>query len=250
MIPNVVHFVFGLREDFGGIPFSLVHLLAVRSAHAVNRPDAMYLHCVHEPSGIWWERAKELLNVVRVEPIVELGGRPVEHAAHRTDYLRLAVLWKHGGIYLDLDTICVRPFSPLLRHRFVMGREEDAGYCNAVMMGRPGSPFVEAWLDSFRDFRPQPWGWHAVLTPQRIGDPFIANGELTIEPTESFFCPLYRPPDLERLFARTEDFPLAYCHHLWEQKSWAPYLQHLSPDRIRSSDTTYNRLAQPFVHDL
>ncbi len=58
MIPNVIHFCFGLSQDHGGKPFSLVHYLAVRSAVEVNRPDAVRFYYCYEPSGEWWERAR------------------------------------------------------------------------------------------------------------------------------------------------------------------------------------------------
>ena len=32
-MPRIAHFIFGLRPDFGGKAFSLVHYLAIRSAH-------------------------------------------------------------------------------------------------------------------------------------------------------------------------------------------------------------------------
>ncbi len=55
MIPNLVHFLFGLKADFGGKPFSLVHYLAVKSAYEVQRPTAIYVHYIHLPTGHWWE---------------------------------------------------------------------------------------------------------------------------------------------------------------------------------------------------
>lgn len=30
VIPNSFHFIFGLRPDFGGMPFSLVHYVCIR----------------------------------------------------------------------------------------------------------------------------------------------------------------------------------------------------------------------------
>src|SRR5687767_12052334 len=56
MIPNRIHFIFGLHPDFGGKPFSFVHYLAIASAAAVNSPSEIILHHAHEPAGEWWER--------------------------------------------------------------------------------------------------------------------------------------------------------------------------------------------------
>ncbi len=68
-IPNLVHFLFGLKADFGGKPFSLVHYLAVKSAFDVQRPTAIYLHYIHLPTGnYWWEMA---LPYVTLRPVNE-----------------------------------------------------------------------------------------------------------------------------------------------------------------------------------
>src|SRR5258708_6871344 len=123
MIPNVIHFIFGFAPDFGGKPFSLVHYLAVKSAYMVNKPDCINLFCQHEPQGEWWEKAKRYVNVVRVAPPEEVFGVRLYHFAHKADVMRLQVLMDQGGIYLDMDIICVRPFTPLLGHSFVMGQQ-------------------------------------------------------------------------------------------------------------------------------
>jgi len=51
MIPNIIHFIYGLKEDFGGIPFSLVHYLAIKSACEVNRPEQINFYFRYEPKG-------------------------------------------------------------------------------------------------------------------------------------------------------------------------------------------------------
>lgn len=56
-IPNIIHFVFGLSPDFGGRSFSLIHYLAVKAAYECNKPEIIYLHYAHEPSGEGWDKA-------------------------------------------------------------------------------------------------------------------------------------------------------------------------------------------------
>jgi len=41
--------------------------------------------------------------------------------------------------------------------------------------------------------------------------------------------------------------PRAYCHHLWWNYAYDRYLRHLTPELIRSINTTYNRLARPHL---
>ena len=52
-------------------------------------------------------------------------GRRLRKFAHQSDVIRLQVLNQRGGIYLDIDTICLRPLQEFRRHDFVMGLQGD-----------------------------------------------------------------------------------------------------------------------------
>ena len=43
-----------------------------------------------------------------------------------SDYARLAVVYEHGGIYLDTDVELVRPLDELLEHKGFIGMEHSA----------------------------------------------------------------------------------------------------------------------------
>jgi hypothetical protein len=257
MIPNRIHFCFGLAEDFGGKPFSLVHYLAIRSAVEVNRPEAVLFHYRHEPRGPWWERARELVEPVRIEPPREIHGVSVRHHAHQTDLVRLQVLFEQGGIYLDLDVLCLRPFAPLLEHPAVMGWEAQWGLCNAVVLAEPGGFFVERWLEGFdperslwHGFRSQGadehWGEMAVRYPAMLAERYPEH--VHVVGPRAFFWPTWTPADLRLLFEKGgESFDEAYCLHLWEQCSWDRYLCDLDADAVRSVDTNFHRLARRFL---
>lgn len=192
MIPNHIHFIFGLDPLFGWKPFSFVHYLAVASAYAVNRPDEIVFHYGQQPDGEWWGRAKQFLRPNRVQVHSTVCGRPIVHFAHKADVLRLQILKCEGGIDLDADTFCVQPFRPLLNNSAVMGIEPNAGLCNAVILAERDAPFVNVWLDSYHDFNAGDWRSHSVRLPYRFAK---ARPELVhIEPACSFFFPTYDDP--------------------------------------------------------
>jgi len=189
MIPNIIHFIFGLKSDFGGKPFSFIHLLAVLTAAKVNRPSKIFLHYAYEPTGEWWERAKPYLTLNQVTPPSEIFGRPLEHFAHRADVLRLEVLMQHGGIYLDMDVVCINSFAPLLPNDFVMGVEPGAGLCNAVMLASSGAEFIRVWYEKYRGFDGAQWAHHSVSVPYRLAKqhPWLIH----IQDEYSFFYPMH-----------------------------------------------------------
>ena len=260
MIPNVIHFCFGLSQDHGGKPFSLVHYLAVRSAVEVNRPEAVRLYYCYEPSGEWWERARPYLDLVPVEPMATLYGVPHPHYAHQADFRRLAALDEQGGIYLDMDVLCLRSFEPLRRLEMVLGEEGKDGFyglCNAVILSAPGSWFVRKWLEGFdpttslwQGFRSSGhdahWNELSVRYPAYLAR--LYPDRVHVVGDRAFFWPTWRAEDLHLLYRGTgTSFAEAYCVHLWEHVAWKRYLKDLDVDFIRSVDTNFNRLARRFL---
>lgn len=226
LIPAKVHFIFGLAADFGGKPFSFVHFLSIRSFLHHNPGFAAFLYFAHEPHGPYWDAARHLVTPVRVTADTEIFGRPLCHVAHQADVMRLQILIEHGGIYLDLDTLTARSFSPLLAHEVVLGTEiangKTVGLCNAVIAARPQAAFLKTWLDNYRSFRSQGrdayWNEHSVLLPAALSREMPAS--VTIVDHRAFFEPDYSGEGLAELFFGTREYPDAYCHHLWESLSW------------------------------
>jgi hypothetical protein len=185
----------------GGRPFSFIHFLAIYTAWKVNRPEVIYFHHTEEPSGEWWRLIRPLVKLNRVPPVTEIFGRPVIYPAHKADIIRLEMLWKHGGIYLDLDVISINPFDPLLGHAFVMGIEPGTGLCNAVILAQPGAPFIERWQAQYRTFEAERWNHHSVVLP----------GQMAKESPE-----LIHLADKYDFFYPTHNDPV--CGYLWGEQ--------------------------------
>ena len=58
------------------------------------------------------------------------------------------ILYNKGGVYLDIDTICVKSWKHLLNEDVVLGKEAN-GICNAIMFTKPKSKFFKLWLDKY-----------------------------------------------------------------------------------------------------
>ena len=275
MIPNILHFVFGMAPDFGGKPFSLAHYLSVRSAVELNKPASAFFHYQFEPEGEWWEKAKPLLTLNKIIAPDSFMGQPLYHVAHKADVVRLHALKETGGIYLDLDTISVKPLTDLLNHSFAIGQElkpkyipknwrqrikyklglikansENAtGLCNAVLLSEKNSEFVNFWLNEYKTFRSKGrdkyWNEHSVQVPERLATSHPEK--ITKLSPYAFHYPLYDKAGLKLMFEEVNSFSDAYLHHLWESFSWDNYLSHLTVEQIKNKDTTYNLIARKFL---
>ncbi len=192
MIPNIIHFIFGLEKNFGGIDFSFIHFLAVYTAWKVNKPEKIYFHYGFEPTGEWWEKAKPYLLLNKITPPTEIFGNPLKHYAHKSDVVRLEMLSRYGGIYLDMDVLCINPLKLLLNKDFVMGIEHRLGLCNAVILANSNSKFLSLWYREYKNFDGNVWAYHSVKLPLFLSRKH--RSLIHIEDRYSFFYPTYREP--------------------------------------------------------
>jgi hypothetical protein len=86
----------------------------------------------------------------------------IRHPAERADILRLELLWRHGGVYADVDFECRRSLEPYigdadfftayLKPKNVVKARERVN--NAFIGSIPGHPLLGRALD---ELRPQEW---------------------------------------------------------------------------------------------
>ena len=258
MIPKVLHYCFGMAADAGGKPWSLVHYVCLRSAIERIKPTDVFFYCEHEPTGPWWELSRGIVSVERIKAPREIFGNPVVHQAHRADVVRLEKLLSRGGIYLDVDVFVHGSFDQLLGHATVLGKqvvdETIVGLCNAVILAEPQAPFLKRWYSEYRSFRSKGqdafWDEHAVKVPYQLSKQFPE--EITVLPHYAFFWPTLKTEDLALIFdsARPIDLSKTYATHLWETLTWEPYLEHLSPRRVRAVDSNFHRWVRPMIASL
>ena len=301
-IPNNIHIIYGLAEDFGwgeyehfvsevgkhmkrqaADSFNIMRYLAIKSAYDVNKPDNIFFYYCYEPHGEWWERAKKYITPIKVEAPKEIFGNPIKSYAHQADVIRLQLLIEEGGIYLDSDTLCLKPLTPLLEDGgFVMGQEgNEAKLCNAVMLSEKGSEFAKEWLSRYVDFDDDNWAGHSIELPYRLSKEY--PNLIRVMNNKAFTWPLYHSEHL-RWFYRNgvsyvpcdysdgvvstmggtlttdEDFSESYVIHLWAGKSVTnefvkdfpdnPMEDWMTVDNIRNIDTPFNKLARRFLEDL
>lgn len=256
-IPNIIHFIFGLKEQIE--EFELYRYIAIKSAYDVNKPDKIYFHYYYEPFGKWWDKIKHLLTLEKITPPNKIYNNNLYHYAHQSDIIRLEKLIQYGGIYLDIDTICLKSFSDLLYHQFVMAYQNNSdnsiyGLCNAVMLSVPNSNFAIKWLESYKDFRSkgndQYWDEHSVVRPLHLSK--IYTDDIHILNNTSFFYPLWH--DISNiLFNEKYDIneykqiiKNNYCIHLWDTYSHK-YLKTLNENNIFTNNTIYNIFSRKFI---
>jgi mannosyltransferase OCH1-like enzyme len=128
-----------------------------------NEKDPLILRCIQSWKKYcpdweimeWTEDTYDLL----LAPKYAKDALAAKKWAFVSDYVRLDVINKMGGVYLDTDMEIVRDITPLLSHTAFMGFE-DATHINNAMMGAvPHHPFVIdalKWYDEDHPRTPTP----------------------------------------------------------------------------------------------
>lgn len=221
MIPNICHFVFGLKEQ--ECEFLFCYYISVYSAYYINTPDEINFYYHFTPFGPWWDELVKIprVKLVKIEVPTHIGNKALIKTAHKADKVRMDVLYNKGGIYLDIDTICVRPWKELLHERVVLGKElhntRYVGICNAIMFTEPNSEFFKIWIHNYEQvFRSNGWNEASVFLPKAISDkkPEL----LTLKESDVFFLPNCQ--EVSKIFEYEMNIPINLVSlHLWETAS-------------------------------
>lgn len=245
LIPNEFHFIFGLSPDFGGRPFSLVHYVAIAACQQVNKPTRINMFYEYLPQGEWWERARPMLTLRKVRAPDSIHGRPIVSFAHKADVMRLHILKELGGVYLDIDVICIEPFTDLRHNDCVLGEELGVGLCNAVILSKPEATFISLWLAGYSSFSNGQWNEHSVKLPSRLAQ---GRKDICVLGPKIFFWPMWnRKDDLSAFYTSNKSLcEGSYCVHLWESITW-PLIGKLTIDTVRTVDSEFCHLLRPYV---
>jgi mannosyltransferase OCH1-like enzyme len=75
------------------------------------------------------------------------------HNIQRCDAFRYLVLYKYGGIYIDMDTICKKNLKELLVYDIVFTYSTNAScFTNAFFMVIPNHPFIKFCIDNLSGY--------------------------------------------------------------------------------------------------
>ena len=145
--------------------------------------------------------------------------------AHRADILRLELLRRYGGVYVDTDMEPLRPLDELLAHdQCAFGREDDRWVGTGIVAATRGHPFIEhlcrAMTDRKAAMRSAPP--NESLGPKwityELGRGAPGSETVTVYPPQVFY-----PYHFTELHRRNERFDDAYAVHHWAH-SWTDAL--------------------------
>ena len=222
MIPKVIHYIFGLREDFCGKPFTDFHLLNIVTASRLNPTYKIKVYYYYEPDCWQFKALRNFCEVIKLDSIPStIAGKSVKWGEHVCDYLRVSKLLEEGGIYLDTDVVCINPFDDLLGHDCVMGLEYSGkmtwGLCNATILAKKGSEFLRLWKDNYdKQYINDSWNTDSVLVPYDLAVKHPKT--IRMAPPDFFFKYPWDSDGFTMMFKAVAPLDYAYTMHLYESR--------------------------------
>jgi glycosyltransferase involved in cell wall biosynthesis len=251
-IPNIVHFMYFFGPN--SREFSYINYLAVKTAHEVQKPDAIYFYYNTEPeNNPYWERMKPMVRLIQMEPPTEYKGVSLRgYPQYQADVVRLQKLYEHGGIYLDTDALMMKPFYDLMTHECILtGRLDDLTVTekndqefitNGVIISKPRARFLKVWLDNLDEGLKNPeWAWHAVNLPVLL---YKKNQNLAKVIGYEKFLPFnfyeYDVLDPNKGEEQYDKYKDSYIWHMWET-IWRPQLETINEANLASNISAFGK---------
>lgn len=141
-----------------------------------------------------------------------------ESGAQLSDLIRAEDLFARGGVYIDSDVECYRPFDSLLGLDGFAAYEDPDHICTAVIGFRSGHPALGELIQGGIERHTQ-GGWLASIGV--ASEYWPKRNDLTLLPPGSFYPYHYRHKNWVNLQEVRQDNPWAYCAHHWAF-SWEP----------------------------
>jgi len=137
MIPKIIHQTWKTKD----IPDNWKN--AVDSCKKINE-DFQYILWTHETMNIFVKN-----NYPHFHKIYE----SYKYDIQRCDAFRYLVLYKYGGVYLDLDTVCNTNLNNFLNYDLVLAHQTNikSSFTNAFFMVISNHPFFKYCIDNLSD---------------------------------------------------------------------------------------------------
>lgn len=236
VVPNIVHFVWFAPDNQK--PLSFINYLSIKSAHKIQRPEAILLHFNFLPAGEWWERLLREVPITLVHKVApeEIHGQKISHAFHKGDVAKLEILVEYGGIYLDYDVIVLNSLDPVRKFDATLGKEKPPKFIAGIIIGRKDALFLRLVYESYRDnYRWFDWDYNCARVAYQI---YLAKPDLLHVEPYKFTTPDWA--DRTLLWDRVIDWKDLYLIHVMGHALKTEF----TPDSIKQLNTTFGQITR------
>jgi len=165
----------------------------------------------------------------------------IEQMCGKADIIRLELLYKYGGVFIDADSLCIEPIGELLDNNFMIYENEQLRkglIANGIMGFTPKHRFIKECIDfiknnevSHRKTGLLPW---QITGPVLVTNIFNQNkyNDIIILPSYTFL-------PIHNTGLEYQGHGKIYSHHLWGSTNFNKYDKSgIIPKQFLPSDKT------------
>lgn len=234
-IPNIVHYVWLLNSDRSNSRLDFQHFLSLYAASIYWHPDKIYIHtdipkgeflpnAADKAPGHRWNRLimdqpNVEINHIKAPTVVPGTKKAIEKVEHKSDFLRLGMMRKYGGVYLDWDAHPLRDIKPLRYSGFkaVVGREPKNRIQTGTYMAKKDSNLMKTWSEKMGLAFNGQWTHHSntlltYLAPRMVPE----SAEVLIMDQDAFTPGDFSNSAYNQLYDAHKDSPVQDLRDIWE----------------------------------
>jgi hypothetical protein len=236
VVPDIVHQVYDYQSP------NLLLYLSILSIQYFHHPKRHILWVNDEGKyrkshwegwqrnkqiGSWEEHFYQLIHVnksLEIQFITFPSTPPgntsiyVSNKAHKSDFVRMEVLKKYGGIYIDTDAIVSSNLNELRKFPFVLSfdnivNKENSNLPtrlnNGVIFSAKDALFLSLWMKKYSTFHVEDFSYDSSVVPWKLTLQYpdlihiemnrispVSYGFHTAKLAEALTCGIYVPPSL------------------------------------------------------
>ena len=253
IIPNIGHVMW-----LGGGEMNYLFYLNCLSQLYILKLDTLYIHGDMKLTGKYWDIIKQEKNVIFVQIVKPdlIFRNNIKVLNHMIDVYRIDTMTRYGGVYSDTDVIWIKPIPPHLREYDAVASYDWPQMYNiypdyiqiGVLLGKPGAPFWNFFLHSFKKFKDNMYGYNGLLRPYKIFERHpdllyvydrlqVMCWELRCHPT---WYPNFRSKDIDHRSYLDFNWREAHAFH-W---TYPTPDELLSEDAMRLSNTMFAKIGK------
>jgi predicted O-methyltransferase YrrM len=231
-IPKIIHLLY-----FGETEFYNFHHRCISSMIMYMPEYEIRIYNAREPpaENQYWQdiRNHRRVRIIKMTPPDYYDGFELKHFQYKADVARLELLYEHGGVYLDIDMLIVRPFHEIFEsgeRSFYISEEREGAtktrgsgpLINAFLAAKPKNGFIKLWLNAFKSgLRLGIWAHHIRDSNKQLLEqhPHYMHKYRICVLDWKRFMPLHWQDTERFILSETVPFefpPESYGTHLWE----------------------------------
>ncbi|XKL63569.1 hypothetical protein PGB90_005933 [Kerria lacca] len=174
IVPNYIHFLrYGSRKLENVNFMDAVNIL---SAFKNQKPDKIFFHTdLGKFTGKYWDILmqvpgfKDVVEFPSIKPVDSIFGQPLNSwykLWHGSDILRIDILRRYGGIFIDNDVYVVKKLDEFRRFEMTLEIIDEKSFGTMTLVAHKDARFLKLWHDSYKWYLGHLWYYNAGEKPK------------------------------------------------------------------------------------